>query len=195
MGRRHVIEKLSEEQFEFVIQTIIAGATDREISLRFEQTFEQPLAKSSLNRWRTSAGNELAERYQLTRFQAKQFLENIGETDADKLQTIFGNIEDRLLTATRDVITRDPLKLLKIRQEEEKRRLKERELELKHKQFEFEREKFNGVSFDRVALAGEFMNDLLESVGTDADGLKFIRRHAKQFDEFVKAKYEPSPVN
>ncbi|MCP9494271.1 MAG: hypothetical protein MSG64_07435 [Pyrinomonadaceae bacterium MAG19_C2-C3] len=189
MGRRHVIEKLDESQLDFVINAIIAGMTDREISMQFEETFSAPLAKSSLNRWRTAAGNELAERHQLARYQAKQFLENVGEIDADKYQTLLGSIEDRLLTATRDVIMKDPLKLLKIRQEEENRRLKVLELELKREHLALDRERLRGAAIDRVALSGELLKDLLELIGSDADGLKFIKRFAKPFDEFVKAKY------
>jgi hypothetical protein len=118
MGRRHVVRDLDETQFDFVINAIIAGDTDREISLTFEQTFGQPLAKSSLNRWRKSAGDELADRYRLARYQAKQLLTELKEGDEDKYRVVIGNIEDRLLMATREVISKDPVKLLKIRQDE-----------------------------------------------------------------------------
>jgi ABC-type tungstate transport system permease subunit len=131
MGRRHVVKNLDGVQFDFVINAIIGGLTDREISLAFEQQFEKPLAKSSLNRWRKSAGNELADRYNLARYQARQLLTDLKQEDQDKYQVVIRNIEDRLLTATREVIATDPVKLLKIRQEEERRRLREKELELK----------------------------------------------------------------
>src|ERR1700754_984829 len=104
MGRRHVVRDLNDEQFSFVIEAIIEGLTDREISAAFEKTFEQPLAKSSLGRWRKKSGEELAERYRLARFQSKQLLTDLKQEDADKYQVVIDNIEDRLLTATRQVI-------------------------------------------------------------------------------------------
>ena len=189
MGRRHVVRDLDEAQFDFVINAIIDGATDREISLKFEETFGAPLAKSSLNRWRNSAGDELADRYRLARYQAKQLLANINETEQDKFQVVIRNIEDRLLTATREVISKDPVKLLKVRQEEERRRLRAQELELKREHLAFEREKLRGSAVDRVALGVEFSADLLEYLGSDAEGLAFFKRHLKQFNKFLAEKY------
>lgn len=189
MGRRHVVRDLDEAQFDFVINAIIDGATDREISLKFEETFGAPLAKSSLNRWRNSAGDELADRYRLARYQAKQLLANINESEQDKFQVVIRNIEDRLLTATREVISKDPVKLLKVRQEEERRRLRAQELELKRQQLAFEQEKLRGSVVDRAALGAEFSADLLEYLGADAEGLAFFKRHLKQFNKFLENKY------
>ena len=158
MGRRHVVKDLDNAQFEFVISAIINGDTDREISVNFEEQFDRRLAKSSLNRWRTAAGNELAERYRLARYQARQLLTDLKEEDEQKYQIVIGNIEDRLLTATREVISADPVKLLKIRQEEEKLRLKGRALELKGKQLELEREKAEraaNLQKDRFKIAAD----------------------------------------
>ena len=42
MGRRHVVRDLNDEQFIFVIEAIIEGQTDRELSANFEKTFGQP---------------------------------------------------------------------------------------------------------------------------------------------------------
>jgi hypothetical protein len=154
MGRKHVIRELDDAQFTFVIEAIIAGLTDREICAGFEKQFGQPLAKSSLNRWRLTAGNELAERYRLARYQAKQLLADLKQEDADKYQVMISNIEDRLLAATREVISKDPVQLLRIRQEEEKRRLKERELALKEKQLEF--------NIKQAERADSLLNDRLE---------------------------------
>src|SRR5256885_136701 len=106
MGRRSVVRDLDEGEFDFVINAIIAGDTDREISLAFETQFGKRLAKSSLNRWRKSAGDELADRYRLARYQAGQLLIDLQEEDQDKYQVVIGNIEDRLLTATREVISK-----------------------------------------------------------------------------------------
>jgi len=189
MGRRHVVKDLNEQEFDFVINAIIAGATDREISVAFEAEFAKRLAKSSLNRWRKSAGDELADRYRLARYQAGQLLADLKEEDKDKFQVVIRNIEDRLLTATREVISKDPVKLLRIRQEEERRRLREKELELKRAQLEFSREKLQGAAIDRAALGVEFTGDLLEYLGADAEGLTFFTRHAKKFNEYLKEKY------
>jgi len=190
MGRRHVVRDLSEEEFDFVINRIIDGDNDREISLAFSNQFEEKkLAKSSLNRWRESAGNELADRYRLARYQARQLLTDLKEEDRDKYQIVLSNIEDHLLTATREVIAKDPVKLLKIRQEEEKMRLKGRALELRKEQLALEREKLHGTQIDRVKLGDEFMGDLLEFIGGDAEGLQWFQRNAKRFSEFVKTKY------
>jgi hypothetical protein len=189
MGRRSVVKDLNEAEFDFVINAIIAGGTDREISLAFESEFGKRLAKSSLNRWRKSAGDELADRYRLARFQARQLTENLQEEDQDKYQIVIRSIEDRLLTATREVIAKDPIKLLKVRQEEGRHRLKEKELELRREQIALEREKMRGAAVDRAALGVEFTSDLLEYLGADPEGLTFFRRHAKKFNEFIKEKY------
>src|SRR5689334_16853104 len=139
MGRRSKVTQLNPDQFNFVVESIVAGRTDREICAGFKQAFEQDLAKSSLNRWRKQAGNELAERYRLARYQAAQLLVDLKKDEnADKFQVVIENIEDRLLTATREVIALDPVKMLQLRLDEEKRRLKQRELDLKAKQIELE---------------------------------------------------------
>ena len=109
MGRRSVVTELDDDQFTFVVESIIGGLTDREISAAFEKEFSQKLAKSSLSRWRKKAGNELADRYRLARYQSRQLLADLNEEeDADKFQVVMGNLEDRLLTATRQVIALDP---------------------------------------------------------------------------------------
>jgi hypothetical protein len=178
MPRRHVVRDLDENQFEFVINAIINGDTDREISLNFETEFGQPLAKSSLNRWRAAAGDELAERYRLARYQARQLLIDLKEEDQEKYQIVIGNIEDRLLTATREVISSDPMKLLRIRQNEEKLRLKGRELDLKGKQLELEREKAErtaNLQKDRFKIAADTWQFILvwmtQHIPTAADVL------------------------
>lgn len=189
MGRRHVVRDLDDEQFTFVIEAIIAGLTDREISASFNERFKQPLAKSSLNRWRESAGNELAERYRLARYQARQLLTDLKDEDANKFQVVIGNIEDRLLTATRHVISQDPVKLLRIRLDEEKRRLKEREIKLKERQLELEFEKVKSAQVDVVGLPAQIAEHLLEFIGTDANGLRWFSANAKSFEKFLTDKY------
>ena len=103
MPPRFTIDRLPEEQFQFVIDTINSGASDREICAAFEQQFETPLAKSSLERWRKASGDELVQRYRLARYQATQLLENLEQTDADKLGVIVASVEDRLLTSMRQM--------------------------------------------------------------------------------------------
>lgn len=189
MPRRSAVAELPPEQFEFVIHAILDNLTDREISAQFKTKFGKRLAKSSLNRWRATAGNELADRFRLARFQARQLLENVEGDDADAYQLLMRDIEDRLLTATREVITSDPIKMLRIRQEEERRRLKERELDVRREHLELERERLRGVAIDRVQLGEEYTRDLLDYIGSDAEGLRWFQRHAKSFNEFVKTKY------
>ena len=191
MGRRHVVRDLNDEQFQFVIEAIINGLTDREISSAFEKTFEQRLAKSSLNRWRESAGNELAERYRLARYQAKQLLVDLEQEGADRYQVVIENIEDRLLAATREVIAQDPVKLLKIRLEEEKRRLKERELALKERALDLEIEQTRGKQIDPAELPGRILEYFLEFFGDDPAGLKLFKSNAKRFEQFLGEKFAP----
>jgi hypothetical protein len=192
MGRRHVVEQLNDEQFIFVIQSITNGLTDREIAVAFEKKFKGvSLAKSSLHRWRTSAGNELAEKYRFARFQAKQLLQDLESEDADKYQVIIQNIEDRLLAATREVAMQNPVRLLRARQEEERLRFKREELELKKAQLELEKEKLRGAALDRVKLGAEFLQDFLEYVGSNEDGIRFLSKNLQPFGEFLKAKYAP----
>lgn len=163
MARRHVVKELKDDQLTYVIEAILGGLTNREICAGFEQTFDKPLAKGSLIRWRQAAGDELAERYRLARYQARQLLADLKEEDADKYQVVMSNIEDRLLAATREVIAKDPVQLLRIRQEEEKRRLKERELALKENQLAF--------NIKQAERADSLLNDRLEIA---ASAWKFI---------------------
>ncbi len=141
MPRRHTVEQLPKEQFDFVIEAILQGETDREISLHFEDQFKTKLSKSSLARWRKTAGEELAERYRIARFQAKQLIEDAKlEPDVDKYQVFIDGIEDRLLTATREVMLLDPVKAALIQQEEKRRILQEKTLALKERQQTFAEE-------------------------------------------------------
>jgi hypothetical protein len=175
MPRRHVVKDLSDEEFEFVIHRILEGDTDRELSAAFEAQYpDKKLAKSSLHRWREATGNELAERYRLARFQAKQLLANLQEDGADKHQLVMQSIEDKLLTATREVISADPLKLLRIRQQEKKRELQERTLDLKERTLDFQKEKADreaGLQADKFNIA--------------ADAWQFILRWFAQRDTSV----------
>lgn len=162
MGRRHIVEQLDDTQFDFVVRLILAGRTDREICADFEAKFkEASLGKSSLHRWRKAAGNELAERYRLKRFQARTFVEQLKdegiEVKEDKYKSVIENLEDHLLTAERELIAQNPAKLLLARQREENFRLKRDQLELKKQELAFEREKFErtqNIAADRLKIGG-----------------------------------------
>lgn len=164
MPRKHAVAQLPADQFEFVIHAILDNLTDREISAAFKEKFGARLSKSALNRWRESAGNELADRYRLARFQARQLKADLKVEDEDTYQVILRNIEERMLTATRAAIAADPVKMLRIRQEEEKRRLKERELELKERQHELAKEKSDreaNLQSDRFKIAADVWKFIL----------------------------------
>lgn len=192
MGRRSTVEKLADDQFNFVIRAIIDGKTDREISAAFADKFDENLPKSSLNNWRNKAGDELAERYRLKRFQVNSFVEQLQkegiEVGEDKYKHIIDNLEDHLLTAERDLIEQNPLKLLFARQEDERIKLKREKLELDKSQLEFDREKHKN-QIDRVKAGAETMTDFLEFVGSDAEAISFLTRHLQPFGEHLKAKY------
>lgn len=189
MGQRSTIEKLPEEEFDFVINCLLDNLNDREVSLLFEKRFKKKLPKSNINRWRENAGRELIDRYRLARFQAKQLRQDLSLEEGDDYQNVIKNIEERLLTATREVIHQNPAKLLLARQREENFRLKREQLELKREEIALEREKLRGVALDRVKLGGEFMQDFLEYLNGDAEGISFLTKHIKKFGEFLKQKY------
>ncbi len=188
MGRRNKVEQLAETEFDFVIRAVTNGRTDREISADFERQFKQKLDKNSINRWRNTVGEELADRYRLARFQAKQLREDLSLEDSDDYQNVIKSIEEKLLTATREVVCKDPIRLLSVRQEEERMRLKRAEIELKQKQLEFDREKHKNA-IDRVKVGAETMTDFLEYVGSDTEAIGFLTRHLQPFGEHLKAKY------
>jgi hypothetical protein len=192
MGRRHVVRDLDDEQFTFVIEAILNGDTDREISAAFEARFKKPLAKSSLERWRKSSGNQLAERYRLVRYQAKQLLADLKQEDADKFQVVMGNIEDRLLTATREVLAADPMKMLRLRLDEGKRRLREREIDLKERQLALDEDQANASKVDWESLPTTIIETLLEYVGNDPAGLKWINANVKRLGLFLSERFGPN---
>jgi hypothetical protein len=192
MGRKATVEKLPEDQFDYLIRLILAGRTDREIVASFKSSFNVDLPKSSLNRWRNIAGNELAERYRLKRFQVRSFVEDLKkegiEVEGDKYTQIIQSLEDHLLTAERDLIDQNPIRLLSARQEEERLRIKREELELKRQVLDFEREKHKNA-VDRIKLGAETLQDFIEYAGSDGSVIKVLAAHLKPFGEFLKTKY------
>lgn len=159
MGRKATVEKLPDDQFDFVISAILGGLTDREISSAFQQAFKADLPKSSLNTWRHKAGNELAERYRLRRFQVRTFVETLKaeglDVGDDKYVRAIENVEDQLLTNERQLLAADPVKLLGLRQEEERLRIKREQIDLNRQKLEFEKDKHaaeSAVRVDRLAI-------------------------------------------
>lgn len=189
MARRHVVEELNEEQLDFVLRCFADNDNDREVSLKFERKFDGlKLAKSSLHRWRTASGEEMIEKYRMARWQAKALREQLGEDDKSDYEIVIKNIEERLLTATREVIKQNPLRLLNARQEEERLKLKREKLALDRQQLEFDRERHKNA-IDRVKVGAETMTDFLEFVGSDSEAITFLTRYLQPFGEYLKAKY------
>ncbi|MEQ1645686.1 MAG: hypothetical protein ABL959_19710 [Pyrinomonadaceae bacterium] len=193
MGRKATVDKLPDEQFDFVMAAILNGLTDREISSQFEKRFNEPLPKSSLHSWRKRAGDELAERYRLKRFQVRSFVEKIKadgiDVSDDKYAHIIDNLEDHLLTNERDLISQSPIKLLVARQEDERLKIKRETLDLKREQIALERQKLLGTLVDPAKQAVEFMTELFDYLKDDPEGVQFVQKHAKPFNEFVTEKY------
>ena len=189
MARPHAAEQLPYEEFAFLIDCIVNHKTNRAIEGLFQEKFKKKLSKSAIARWRDVAGDELANAFMLTRYQAEQLLKDVKKEGADKFEIVLENIEDQLLTAMAKGISQDPIKLLGIQQEEKRRQLKQEELQLKRESLDLEREKLRGAAIDRVELGKEFSADLLEYIGSDAEGLRWFQRHAKKFSEFIQTKY------
>lgn len=191
MGRTHAVDNLPLEQREWLLQKLVRcpGAGSREISCEFQQQFHRPLAKSSLARWRQAAGNELADRYAALREVASQLKQDLHAEDADSYALILRTIEDRMLTAQAELFEADPLKLLVFRQEEGRQRIQQAGLDLQRERIQLDREKLKGVALDRGKLAAEFLADLLEFIGSDAEGLRWFKKSAKPFETFVNEKY------
>lgn len=168
MGRKSTVDKLPDDQFDFVIRSILAGGTDREISAAFQEMFGKPLPKSSLNTWRNKAGNELAERYKLKRFQVRSFVEQLKtegiDVAEDRYAHIIQSLEDHLLTAERDLISQNPLKLLDRRQEDERLKIKREQIALNQAKLDFEKQKHEAersVRTDRLAIGLDLWKFLL----------------------------------
>lgn len=193
MGRKSTVEKLLDDQFDFIIRLILDGQTDREISAAFEAEYDQALPKSSLHTWRKTAGNELAERYRLRRFQVRTFVETLKEEGVDiaddKYARTIENIEDQLLTNERDLINADPVKLLGLRQEDERLKIKREQIELNREKLVLERQKLLGMATDPIKQGTEFMTELLDYLKDDGEGVLFIKKHVRPFIEFLTKKY------
>lgn len=192
MGRRSTIERLPAEQYDFVNKQFANGATDREVSELFEKEFGEKLPKSNLHRWRKSFGDACIERRKMRRFLVREMVERLKDegfdVGDDNYKLVIQNIEDFLITSDREIVAADPIKLLNLRQEDERIKLKREKLELDKEQLAFEREKHKNA-IDRVKVGAETMTDFLEFVGSDPEAIGFLTRHLQPFGEYLKAKY------
>jgi len=142
MPPRSTVDRLDDREFEFVLKNIVGGKTDRELEALFKAEFNgKCLSKSAISRWRTSAGEQLAEKFRLARYVARQLKEDLGESpEADSMKLAIENLEDHLLAASREVFLQDPIKALGLRNEEKKISLKQREIDLRERELELRRE-------------------------------------------------------
>lgn len=167
MPRRHAVETLPEEQFEFLLKAITDGGTDRSIAAAFREKFKVKLSKSALARWRKAVGDELADKYRFVRYQAKQLIEDLKEESGDKHELLISTIQDRLLTATGEIISRDPITLLSIQQEERKHKLREQQHALRERVQAFHEEqasKQESLQKDRFKIAADTWQFILAFV-------------------------------
>jgi|ERR1041385_602933 hypothetical protein len=192
MPARHKIDQLPDDQLKFVLDHIIDGETDREICFAFEDQFKTKLAKSSLGRWRKAAGDELADRYRMTRYQAKQLIEDMKlDPDSDKHAVVMQSIEDQLLTATRKVVSQDPFKLIIIQQEEKRRKLQSQKLALEERKQAFAEEqarKSEQLQHDRLKIGVDVwqfvLSSLLKLEPTAAD---LLTKHSEEIVNGLEA--------
>src|SRR5262249_13331810 len=138
-----------------VMDSVIAGHTDRQICAAFEKQFNIPLAKSSLGRWRRAATRELADHYRLTRFQTTQLLKELGQPAAKRFEFAIANVQDRILSSMPQVSQQAPLKLFAICQRENTRHLRRREVAVKERKLalkERQIRKQESLARDRLAI-------------------------------------------
>lgn len=194
MGRKATVDKLPDDRYLFVIECLVNGMTDREVELAFASEFPgERVPKSSLGNWRKTSGDELKERYRVTRYLARTVAEELQRSgvdiDSDLYKQAINDIESALLVKTREMVASDPLKLLGARQEEERLRIKRETLDLKREQIALERQKMLGALVDPVKQGTEFMTELFDYLKNDADGVLFIKKHARSFSEWLAEKY------
>jgi ribosomal protein S25 len=169
MGRKATVEKLPDNQYEFVIQCLIDGKTDREVEAAFAAEFPgSRCPKSSLANWRKISGEELVERYKVTRFLARTVAEELKDSgidlDEDRYKQVIDDIESQLLVKTREIVAKDPLKLLAARQEEERLRIKREQIALNQSKLDFEKHKHEreaSVRVDRLAIGAKVWQTVL----------------------------------
>ena len=184
MGRRNKVATLPDDQLQFVIDHILDGKSDREISFAFQDRFQTKLSRSSLYRWRKAAGRDLADRYRLARYQARQLFENLNlEPDADKHQVLIESIEDHLLAAVAKINTQDPFKLMLIQQEEKRRNLRQREIQLRERAQEFQEEQArqaDTLQADRFGIAVDAWRFILSYLlNKEPQAVKLLTKHSK----------------
>lgn len=194
MARRYAVENLPADQRDFLLKAITNGGTDRAIAADFQEKFKVKLSKSALARWRKATGDELANRFYFVRLQAKQLVEDLKEEGADKYQVLIDTLEDRLLTATGELVSQDPFKLLGIQQEEKRRQLKERELALKERAQAFQEEqakKADRVQQDRLQIAVDVWQFILSYLlNTEPTAADLLTKHNEAILDGLEAHLE-----
>jgi hypothetical protein len=158
MPKRSTVTTLPNEQREFVIEAVNRGQTNKDLCADFEKQFNKKLSVHAVGRWRRAAGDELAERYRLARFRAREQLQDLKQEDPNKYEILMANIEDCLLTTEAEIISQDPLRLLAARQKEEDRRLRQRALELRAEDQRFRHQqqlRAEQLQVDRLRIAAE----------------------------------------
>jgi hypothetical protein len=194
MGRKATVEKLPDDQYRFVISLLMDGRTDREVEQLFEAEFPgSRVPNSSLANWRKIGGSELVERYKVTRYLARTVAEELKTSginlDEDRYKQVIDDIESQLLVKTRELVMKDPLKLLEARQFDESLRIKRENLEFKREQLALERQKLLGAATDPVKQGTEFMTELFDYAKDDPDGVRFLKKHTRPFIEHLQHKY------
>jgi hypothetical protein len=184
MPPRSTVDRLDDREFEWLVKNILAGCTDRELEAGFKSTFGgKCLSKSSIARWRASAGEQLAEKFRLARYVARQLKEDLGESpDADSMRLAIENLEDHLLTASREVFLADPIKALGLRMEDKKLGLKQREIDLRERELELKREaqeRDASLKGDRFQVASDFWKSTLAYLlGVDPFAADLLTKHS-----------------
>lgn len=195
MPPRHKIDQLPEDELQFVLDAIIDGQTDREISFAFQDKFNTRLTKSSLARWRKAAGDELADRYRMARYQANQLIEDLKlEPEVDKHEILIQSIEDRLLAATREVVSQDPFKLIIIQQEEKRRKLHAQKLALDERKQTFAEEqatKAEQLQHDRLKIGVDVWQFVLSYLLKEEPAASdLLTKHSEQILNGLEAHLE-----
>jgi hypothetical protein len=179
MAPKSTVDRLDDAQFDWLIKNILAGLTDRELEAGFKTEFGgKTLSKSSIARWRASAGEQLVEKFRIARWTARQLKEDLGQPDADSFALTIENLEDHLLTASREVFMSDPIKALGLRMEDKRIGLKQQELALKERELQMRQEAQNrdaNLKADRFQVASDFwqftLGYLLKADPNAADNL------------------------
>lgn len=174
MGQKFTVESLPNDQYKFIVRLLLNGKTDREVEVEFEAEFPgERVPKSSFARWRKSIGGDIKNQYRLVRFLGETVAEELNasgiDLDPDRYKQVMEDINSSLLVKTHEIVTQDPMKLLAVRQEDEKLRIKREQIDLNRQKLDFEKqrhEKELAVRTDVLAIGAKawqfmlyFMNE------------------------------------